>query len=77
VRDDTQTRAQQLLDRHPGLREVVEALPEFQAWSKALPKVLIDGETFSVVGGDQLKDHNQTIIEWVGQFRPELLGGRE
>jgi hypothetical protein len=62
-----------LLNRHPGLREQVATLPEFVAWRRGLPVVEVDGETFYVVGGDQLKDHDQVIVAWSNQFRPDLF----
>lgn len=64
-----------LLNKHPGARELVEALPDFVAWRDALPVVRVDDETFHVVGGDQLKDHDQVIVAWANQFRPDLLKG--
>jgi hypothetical protein len=66
----------QLLDRNPGVRELILSLPEFLAWRNALPVVELDGETFYVVGGDQLKDHDQVSVTWVNQFRPNLLKHR-
>ena len=69
------TRESRLLAEHPGIRENVESLPEFIAWRNALPMVEVDGEMFYVVGGDQLKDRDQIIVEWVRQFRPDLLKG--
>ena len=72
-----ETRESRLLDAHPGLREFVESLPEFRRWRQALPRVVVDDEAFSVVGGDQLKDRDQTIVEWVRRFRPELVESGE
>jgi hypothetical protein len=69
------TRESQLLAQHPGLREQVESLPEFLIWRSALPKVEVDDELFYVVGGDQLKDQDQIIIEWTRRFRPLFLEG--
>jgi hypothetical protein len=68
-----QTPESRLLDQHPGVRELVEKLPEFIAWVGALPVVEVDGETFYVVGGDQLKDRDQVIVEWVRLYWPGLL----
>jgi len=62
-----------LLNRYPGLREYVAALPEFVAWRRGLRVVEVDGETFYVVGGDQLKDNDQVIVAWSNQFRPDLF----
>ena len=64
-----------LLDRHPGLRERVAQLSDFIAWRAGMPQVRIDGELFHVLGGDQLKDHDQLVVAWVNQFRPHLLQG--
>ena len=64
-----------LLAEYPGVREDVSSLPEFTRWLDALRVVEIDGEIFNVLGGDQLKDHDQVVVEWVRRFRPELLGG--
>ena len=64
-----------LLDQHPGLRERVEALQDFTAWRAGMPQVLIDGEQFHVLGGDQLKDRDQLMVAWINQFRPHLLKG--
>ena len=62
-----------LLDRHPGVREHVVGLTEFRVWRDTFPMVTIDEETLYVVGGDQLKDHDQLIVAWVNQFRPHLI----
>jgi hypothetical protein len=62
-----------LLNRHPGLRERVAALPDFIGWRDTMPVVEVDNETFYVVGGDQLKDHDQVIVAWLNQFRPDLF----
>jgi len=70
---EEQTAEAVLLDRHPGVRELVAALPDFIAWRDALPVVKVDDEMFYVVGGDQLKDHDQVAVAWVNQFRPDLL----
>lgn len=70
---EERTSEAELLDRNPGVRELVAGLPEFIAWRDALPVVEVDGETFYVVGGDQLKDHDQVSVAWVNQFRPDLL----
>ena len=64
-----------LLDQHPGLRERVAALAEFIAWRAAMPQVLVDGEQYHVLGGDQLKDRDQLMVAWIHQFRPHLLYG--
>jgi len=70
---EERTSEAELLDRNPGVRELVAGLPEFISWRDALPVVEVDGETFYVVGGDQLKDHDQVSVAWVNQFRPDLL----
>ena len=67
------TRETALLNRYPGLRERVAALPEFAVWLRGLRIVEVDGEVFYVVGGDQLKDHDQVIVAWSNQFRPDLF----
>ena len=67
------TRESALLNRNPGLRERVTALSDFIAWRGALPVVEVDNETFYVVGGDQLKDHDQVIVAWANQFRPDFF----
>ena len=64
-----------LLNRHPGAREHVAALPDFISWRDALPVVEVDNETLYVVGGDQLKDHDQIIVAWLNQFRPNFFKG--
>jgi hypothetical protein len=63
-----------LLNRHPGVRECVAAMPAFLAWKDSLRAVEVDGETLFVIGGDQLKDLDQVIVAWTNQFRPELFG---
>jgi hypothetical protein len=73
---EDQTDEAKLLDRNPGVRELVASLPEFLAWRDALPVLELDGETFYVVGGDQLKDHDQVSVIWVNMFRPYLLSQR-
>ena len=67
------TREAALLDEHPGVRELVGSLPEFNQWRDSLPVVDVDGETFYVIGGDHLKDQDQVYVEWIDQFRPYLL----
>jgi len=69
------TREAVFLDQHPGVRELVAAMPDFIMWRDTLPVVEVDGETFYVVGGDQLKDYDQMCVAWVNQFRPDLFGG--
>lgn len=64
-----------LLDQHPGLRERVAVLTDFIAWRARMPQVSIDGESFHVLGGDQLKDRDQLMVAWINQFRPHLLKG--
>jgi hypothetical protein len=64
-----------LLDRHPGLRERVAALADFNAWCAGMPQVSIDGELLHVLGGDQLKDRDQLMVAWLNQYRPHLLKG--
>jgi hypothetical protein len=61
--------------RHPGAREHVTALPDFISWRDALPVVEVDNERLYVIGGDQLKDHDQIIVAWVQQFRPNFFQG--
>lgn len=70
-----QTPEHHLLEDNPGTRELIESLPEFHAWRNALPVVEVDGDTFWVVGGDQLKDNEQVIVAWMRQFRPDILEG--
>jgi hypothetical protein len=69
------TRETSLLNQQPGLRERVEAMSDFIAWRARMPLVLIDGEQFHVLGGDQLKDRDQVMVAWINQFRPHLLKG--
>jgi hypothetical protein len=69
------TRETSLLNQQPGLRERVEAMSDFIAWRARMPLVLIDGEQFLVLGGDQLKDRDQVMVAWINQFRPHLLKG--
>lgn len=71
----TPAAASALLDQHPGLRERIDALPAFSAWCARMPVVDIDGERFHVLGGDQLKDHDEVIVSWINQFKPNLLKG--
>jgi hypothetical protein len=70
------TREAVILNQRPGLREHIAALPEFITWRDTLPVVEIDGEWFYVVGGDQLKDHDQISVAWVNQYRPQLWEGQ-
>lgn len=72
VLDDV-TPESRLLDQRPGLRQFVEALPAFVAWSRALPVVEVDGESFYVVRGDELMQRDQVIVEWTRVHRPGLL----
>jgi hypothetical protein len=71
--NDESTAESRLLDAHPGLRERVGALPEFAAWRRGLRNLVVDGEKFYVIGGDQLKDPDQVIVVWIRLFRPDLL----
>ena len=64
-----------LLNRHSGAREHVAALPAFISWRDALPVVEVDNERLYVIGGDQLKDHDQIIVAWLQQFRPNFFKG--
>jgi hypothetical protein len=76
VNNEIQTPERRLLDQHPAIRDLVGSLPGFLKWRDSLPRVVVDGETFWVLGGDQLKDHDQITVEWIRRFRPELLEGR-
>jgi len=70
---DKRTREAVLLDRHSGVKEHIETIPDFIKWRGTLPTVEIDGELFYVVGGDQLKDYDQICVAWINQFHPYLL----
>lgn len=70
---EKQTNEAIFLDRHPGVRERVASMPDFIKWRDALPIVEVDGETFYVVGGDQLKDRDQICFAWVNQFHSYLF----
>jgi hypothetical protein len=70
------TPASQLLDRYPGMRDRVVAMPEFLQWRALMPTVVVDGELFYVVGGDQLKDHDQIVVAWLNQYHSDFLGDR-
>jgi hypothetical protein len=65
--------ASRLLDAHPGIREHVRGLPAFAAWKDTLKTIEVDGECLFVIGGDQLKDDDEIIVEWVRLHAPELL----
>ena len=67
------TYERRLLDSRPGVRRIVQALPEFVQWRVRLAKVDVDGEEFAVVGGDRLMDSDQLVVEWSRRFRPNLL----
>jgi hypothetical protein len=73
VDESDQSMESRLLDRHAGVRELVAALPEFIRWRGRLATVVVDDETFYVVGGDMLKDDDQVIVEWTRRFKPDLL----
>lgn len=68
-----QTPESRLLDQHPGVRELVESLPAFIAWSSTLPVVEVDGETFQVAHGDRLMTRDEIKVEWVRLYQPHLL----
>ncbi|POX42655.1 hypothetical protein C3486_03520 [Streptomyces sp. Ru73] len=74
---DERTAEGKLLDRYPHVRKKVSALPEFGTWLDTMPKVEVDNETYWVSGGDQLKDLDQAIVEWIRRFRPAMLPGGE
>jgi len=61
------------LNRHPGVRERVTAMPDFLAWKDTMRTVEVDGEALFVLGGDQLKDLDQIIVAWTNQYRPDLF----
>ncbi|MFG3497693.1 hypothetical protein [Streptomyces sp. NPDC047928] len=63
-----------LLERHPGVREYVESLPDFTTWMERFRPLDIDGESLYAARGDQLMDRDQMVVEWVRLFRPDLLG---
>jgi hypothetical protein len=75
--DADSTYERRLLDSQPGVREFVQALPEFVQWRARLAKVDVDGEEFAVVGGDRLMDDDQLVVEWSRRFRPSLLKEEE
>ncbi|HEY9598973.1 MAG TPA: hypothetical protein V6C65_15920 [Allocoleopsis sp.] len=68
-----ETPERKLLRQHPGIREFVESLSEYTQWRANLATVSIDAERFFVMGGDQLKDDDQILVEWIRLFRPELI----
>lgn len=49
------------------------ATPEYRTWRDNLPKLEVDGQEYWVVGGDQLRDADETMLEWLRLNRPELL----
>jgi hypothetical protein len=63
----------QQLGKFPGIRKIVESIPEYVEWRDQLSTVQVDGEGFFVIGGDQLMDNDQILVEWIHLFRPELL----
>lgn len=69
------SRKKHLLRMRPGLRDRVAEDPVFVEWRNSLEVVDIDGEQLRVIHGDRLVDDDQLIVEWLGRFRPDLLGG--
>lgn len=63
----------ELLDANPGARASVTTSEGFQGWLASLQSVVVDGETFYVIGGDQLKDCDQCIAIWARGHAPHLL----
>jgi hypothetical protein len=59
--------------KHPGLKDAVCSLPEFQEWVQSLPTVVVDDFKYFLRGGDMLKDHDQVVWEWARKNRPDLL----
>jgi hypothetical protein len=53
-----------VLDLYPEIRTAVVNSPAFADWLRTLTKVVVDGETLYVRGGDILRDRDQIIFEW-------------
>ena len=68
-----ETHTLQQLGKFPDIREIVESIPEYVEWRDQLSTVQVDGEGFFVLGGDQLMDNDQILVEWIHLFRPELM----
>ena len=69
-------RERDLLDSRPELRDHALRDGEFVQWRNSLDVVDVDGERLHVIHGDRLVDEDQLIVEWLGRFRPDLIGGR-
>lgn len=70
---DDRTWESRILDEHPEVREAVAGSEEFQSWKDQLPSLVVDGVSYRIRGGDQLKDEDQLIFEWA--LRTGLLPG--
>jgi hypothetical protein len=71
--EENKITALQKLEEFPGIRKIVESIPEYVEWRDRLKMVQVDGEVFFVIGGDQLMDNDEILIEWIRLFRPELI----
>jgi ribosomal protein L16 Arg81 hydroxylase len=56
--------AARFLALHADLRERIEKDEAFQNWLGQFATVTVDNETYFVVGGDQLRDRDELVLEW-------------
>jgi hypothetical protein len=56
--------AARFLAQHRELRERVQKDQAFRDWLRQFRTVTVDDETYFVVGGDQLRDEDELVLEW-------------
>jgi hypothetical protein len=56
--------AARFLSLHPELRERVQKDKAFRNWLGQFRTVTVDDEAYFVVGGDQLRDRDELVLEW-------------
>lgn len=60
----TRTLAGRVFARLPQVRARLEASDGFRTWLETHPSVVVDEQTFFVVGGDMLRDHEEMLLDW-------------
>lgn len=50
--------------QHADLRERIQKDEAFRNWLSHFRTVNVDEETYFIVGGDQLRDEDELVLEW-------------
>jgi hypothetical protein len=56
--------ASRFFKRHPDVKARVMASPAFESWREGYKTVDVDGQPYSVVGGDMLRDPDEMALDW-------------